>query len=155
MESFSGIEEEKQTSSHLSTPLPGRIRSHALRPQHSRVDYARRKSAADITSTLTPCSELSSHSHELEEDYTPPSSKTPSPSWLKRRFTAFSLEQPAPKRSLEHPAFFGEKSFADLLRQRRPSAIAQMMEVGAIPSTSLFPPFTSVHVVSIVFSLIF
>jgi hypothetical protein len=132
MESFSPIEEEKQTSTHISTPLPGRIRSHALKPQHSRMDYARRKSAADICSTVTSGSELSSQSHDLEEDDHPPLSMTPSPSWLKRRFTTFSLEQPAQKSSPDQTALFGEKSFADLLHQKRPSVIAQMMEVGAI-----------------------
>lgn len=123
------ITEEESTEQSLQVPpaTPGRIRSHSLRPQHSRIDYARRKSAADVSSTIVTCwdsSNENSHSDTLN--------KTPSPSWLKRRFTFFSLEQPIDERrrmTTDRLSFFDEKSYSELLKQKRPSLIAQMMEV--------------------------
>lgn len=138
------LDEPKQSSQHISTPLPGRIRLHGLRPQHSRVDYARRKSAADISSRVN---ESSSHCHEntdddeekeIEENERGQSDSTgiqrsasSSASWLNRRFTLNSTKLPR-----------DEQSFSDLLRQKRPSIISQMMEVqtlGAFDRT--FPSF--------------
>jgi hypothetical protein len=111
-------EHEKQS---LDVPPPatsGRIRSHSLKPQHSRLDYARRKSVADILVTDT---------EEIEEI-----EKPPSPSWFKRRFTLFSFDQPISEKSRMTTyrfSFCEEKACSDLLKQKRPSVIAQMMEV--------------------------
>lgn len=122
---------EEQTEQSLQVPTPstpGRIRSHSLKPQHSRIDYARRKSAADVSSTIVTCWDTSGEPQSAEA-----LDKTPSPSWLKRRFTFFSLEQPMidDKRRMttDRLSFFDEKSYSELLKQKRPSLIAQMMEV--------------------------
>lgn len=132
------VDETKQTSQHISTPVPGRIRLHGLRPQHSRVDYARRKSAADISSRVN---ESSSHSHENDDDDDDDDAdlgyynhrerdsdgikhSSSSSSWIKRRFTLNSTKLPQ-----------DQQSFSDLLQQKRPSIISQMMEV---PRTSRF-----------------
>lgn len=122
---------EEQTEQSLQVPTPstpGRIRSHSLKPQHSRIDYARRKSAADVSSTIVTCWDTSGEQQSAEA-----LDKTPSPSWLKRRFTFFSLEQPMidDKRRMttDRLSFFDEKSYSELLKQKRPSLIAQMMEV--------------------------
>ena len=121
------LDEPKASGQHISTPIPGRIRLHGLRPQHSRVDYARRKSAADISSRVN---ESSSHSHEnvdddeeenvrgLSESTGIQRSSSASSSWIQRRFTLNSSKLPR-----------DEQSFSDLLRQKRPSIISQMMEV--------------------------
>jgi hypothetical protein len=127
------IQEEENQSLHVpSTPLPGRIRSHSLKPQHSRIDYARRKSAADISSSIVSCFSSSTDEGELEK-----SPRTPSPSWFKRRFTFFALDQPIDEKrrmTTDRLSSFDEKSYADLLKQKRPSFIAQMMEVESFPS---------------------
>jgi hypothetical protein len=127
------IQEEENQSLHVpSTPLPGRIRSHSLKPQHSRIDYARRKSAADISSSIVSCFSSSTDESELEK-----SPRTPSPSWFKRRFTFFALDQPIDEKrrmTTDRLSSFDEKSYADLLKQKRPSFIAQMMEVESFPS---------------------
>ena len=122
-------DDEQQTEQSLQVPpaTPGRIRSHSLRPQHSRIDYARRKSAADISSTIVTCWDSSN-----ENPHSDVLNKPPSPSWLKRRFTFFSLEQPIDERrrmTTDRLSFFDEKSYSELLKQKRPSLIAQMMEV--------------------------
>jgi hypothetical protein len=121
-------EEAEDQSLHVTQPpTPGRIRSHSLKPQHSRIDYARRKSAADVSSTIISCFDSTADDHQLEI-----STKTPSPSWLKRRFTLFSFEHPVDDKrrmTTDRLSFFDEKSYSDLLKQKRPSLIAQMMEV--------------------------
>lgn len=127
-------EEETEQSLQVPTPAtPGRIRSHSLKPQHSRIDYARRKSAADVSSTIVTCWDASE-----EQQSSDVLDKTPSPSWLKRRFTFFSLEQPMidDKRRMttDRLSFFDEKSYSELLKQKRPSLIAQMMEVETFSS---------------------
>ena len=120
------VDDTKQTSQHISTPIPGRIRLHGLKPQHSRVDYARRKSAADISLRVN---ESSTHSHENDDNDDDDddnqgehginqSSSSSSSSWIKRRFTLNSTKLPR-----------DQQSFSDLLRQKRPSIISQMMEV--------------------------
>ena len=123
-------EEEKDDPQSLQVPqpaTPGRIRSHSLKPQHSRIDYARRKSAADVSANIISCFDSTTDDNQL-----PVSAKNSSPSWLKRRFTLFSFEQPVnDKRRMttDRLSFFDEKSYSDLLKQKRPSLIAQMMEV--------------------------
>ena len=103
----------------LPPPTPGRIRSHSLKPQHSRIDYARRKSASELS-----CAEFSiEHISRLDEMKKSPSAS----SWLKRRFTFFSLDQ-QPMQD-KRQSIFDERSYSDLLRQKRPSIMAQMMEV--------------------------
>jgi hypothetical protein len=124
------ITEEKEDDQSLQVPqpsTPGRIRSHSLKPQHSRIDYARRKSAADASINIISCFDSTTDDNQL-----PVSAKPSSPSWLKRRFTLFSFEQPVnDKRRMttDRLSFFDEKSYSDLLKQKRPSLIAQMMEV--------------------------
>ena len=119
--------EEEDHSFHLPPPTPSHIRSHSLKPQHSRIDYARRKSATELTGL-----ESSTDEDRLEE-----LKKSPSSSWLKRRFTFFSLEQPIDENrrvtTNERFSIFNEKAYSDLLKQKRPSIIAQMMEVDYLP----------------------
>lgn len=121
---------EDQENQTLNVPLittPGRIRSHSLKPQHSRIDYARRKSATDVSPAIVSCFERSTDENEIEE-----LPKMPSPSWFKRRFTLFSFDQPInDKRRMttDRLSFSDEKSYTDLLKEKRPSLIAQMMEV--------------------------
>jgi len=108
-------------------PPPGRIRSHSLKPQHSRIDYERRKSAADVSSSIVSCFESSRDDNELEE-----LPELSSSSWFKRRFTLFSFEQPINEKrrmTTDDFSFLNDKSYADLLKKKRPSFIAQMMEV--------------------------
>jgi hypothetical protein len=121
-------EEVEDQSLHVTQPsTPGRIRSHSLKPQHSRIDYARRKSAADVSSTIISCFDSTTDDNQLEM-----SAKASTPSWLKRRFTLFSFEQPVnDKRRMttDRLSFFDEKSYSDLLKQKRPSLIVQIIEV--------------------------
>lgn len=110
---------------------PGRIRSHSLKPQHSRLDYARRKSATDISSSassMITC--LESPIEEIDQLNKP--LKTHSPSWFKRRFTLFSLEKAIEgKRRMTSDCLYNrtDKNSPSLLQRKRPSAIAQMLEV--------------------------
>ena len=114
-------DQEKQSLNVPAPPTPGvtgRIRSHSLKPQHSRLDYERRKTAADITLI---------GDHDIVEI-----PKTTSPSWFRRRFTLFSIDQPISEKrrmTTDRFSFCDEKSCAELLKQKRPSVIAQMMEV--------------------------
>ena len=113
-------EEQENQSLHVPPlpPTPGRIRSHSLKPQHSRLDYTRRKSATDIALI---------DDHEIEEI-----EKPPSPSWFKRRFTLFSFDQPINEKrrmTTDRFSFCDEKTCSNLLKHKRPSIIAQMMEV--------------------------
>jgi hypothetical protein len=122
-------EEQENRFLHVAPPTPGRIRSHSLKPQHSRIDYARRKSAADVSSSSVSCLEPSRNDNKLEE-----LPKFPSPSFFKRRFTLFSFDQPQPinekrRMTTDRLSFLDEKSYSDLLKQKRPSLIAQMLEV--------------------------
>ncbi len=122
------IEEQENQSLHVSSDPPGHIRSHLLRPQHSRIDYARRKSATDLSSSIVSCFESSTDDNDLEEE----SPKMSSTSWFQRRFTLFSLDQPINQKhqmTKDHFSFSDEKSYADLLKQKRPSLIAQVVEV--------------------------
>jgi hypothetical protein len=122
-------EQENQSLQVPSVPPPpGRIRSHSLKPQHSRIDYERRKSAADVSSSIVSCFESSTDDNELEE--LPELSS--SSSWFKRRFTLFSFEQPINEKrrmTTDDFSFLNDKSYAYLLKKKRPSLIAQMMEV--------------------------
>lgn len=112
------LDDTKTSHIPLPPPTPGRIRSHSLKPQHSRIDYARRKSASELS-----CAEFSTDQiSQLDEMKNSPSTS----SWLKRRFTFFSLEQPIENK---RRSMFDDKTYSDLLRQKRPSVIAQMMEV--------------------------
>lgn len=124
MDDLSTIDEHRQTSSEISNTIPGKLRSNLLKTQHSRLDYERRKSAADISSA-----ELSStdffHSEQIRNQQQIEKSKQISPSWFRRRFTLFSNETLPTNRK----QFLTEKSFSDLFRHKRPSAIAQLMEV--------------------------
>ena len=145
---------EEQTEQSLQVPTPatpGRIRSHSLKPQHSRIDYARRKSAADVSSTIVPCWDASGEQQQSSDVL----NKTPSPSWLKRRFTFFSLEQPMidDKRRMttDRLSFFDEKSYSELLKQKRPSLIAQMMEVETL-SSKIFQLIVEYSIIMLLFS---
>lgn len=123
------IEEQPEQSSLLPPASAGRIRSHSLKPQHSRIDYARRKSTADLPSTIVSCWNSSGENNQSEI-----SPKTPSPSWFERRFTLFSLDQPIDDRrrmTTDCLPLSDERAYADLLKNKRPSLIAQMMEVEA------------------------
>ena len=121
---------EQQENQTLQIPIPstpGRIRSHSLKPQHSRIDYERRRSANDISSSTSfiSCLESSTDDNDIDDIQ-----KIPSPSWFKRRFTLFSFEQPINpqnqrRMTTDRFSFFD----AELLKQKRPSFIAQMMEV--------------------------
>lgn len=123
-------DQDNQTLNIPTVSTPGRIRSHSLKPQHSRIDYARRKSATDISSCLESST---NENNEIDEVITilappPPSSS----SWFKRRFTLFSFDQPIDNKhhmTTDRLSFSDEKSYKELLNQKRPSLIAQMMEV--------------------------
>ena len=114
---------------------PSRIRSHSLKIRHSKQDYARRKSAADATANTGTRLELSTDSHELEHTNTPPPRRA-SMMWFQRRFTMFAVEQQQDatadrQRRMTTGRFslFDEKSSSDLLKQRRPRVLSQMVEV--------------------------
>ncbi|CAF3240764.1 unnamed protein product [Rotaria sp. Silwood2] len=110
----------------VPSPSSGRIRSHSLRPQHSRLDYARRKSTADISSENISCLESEKDESQLGKPL-----KNVPPSWIKRRFTLFFLEHTMNKnRRMTTDCLYNinDKSCSNLLKQKRPSAIAQMME---------------------------
>lgn len=129
-------EEEQQQHLHVPPPPSNRIRSHSLKPRHSRQDYARRKSAADAASTTitTTHLELSTDNNELEQTNTPPPRRA-SATWLQRRFTLFSLEQEEiatnQQRRMTTGRFsiFDNKPNSNLLKRKRPSVISQMVEV--------------------------
>lgn len=136
MENLSAVDAYKQDASNVSTPIPGRTRFRALKLQHSRLDYARRKSATDLSSTEISCSEFSTSPTTFTEQ---PVNKTKStsPSWFRRRFTLFSPEQSLSEISRNRQPLLAEKSFSDLLRHKRPSVIAQMMEVNPLMSPNI------------------
>ncbi len=126
----------KEGQQHLNvppTPQPNRIRSHSLKPRHSKHDYNRRKSAADASSIRL---ELSADNNQHELTNTPPPKRS-SATWLQRRFTLYSLEQQqqpmVPNRERRMTtgrfSFFDDKSDSNLLRNKRPSIISQMVEV--------------------------
>jgi hypothetical protein len=120
-------EEKENQSLQVPSVPPGRIRSHSLKPQHSRIDYERRKSAADVSSSIVSCFESSTDDNESEQ-----LPELPSSSWFRRRFTLFSFEQPIKEKrrmTTDNFSFLNDKSYADLLKEKRPSLIAQMMEV--------------------------
>jgi hypothetical protein len=124
-------EQQSQQSLHIPAPSASRIRPHSLKPQHSRLDYARRKSAADIT-TIVPSFEPSTDEKDLVEDDILGPPRRSSASWFKRRFTLFSLEQPVDEKrrmTTDRFSFCVDRSCADILKQKRPSVIAQMLEV--------------------------
>jgi hypothetical protein len=126
--------EEEQQRLHVPPPPPSRIRSHSLKPRHSRQDYARRKSAADAASTTITRLELSTDNSELEQTNTPPPRRA-SATWFQRRFTLFSLEQPQMETHQQRRmttgrfSIFDNKSNSNFLKQKRPSIISQMVEV--------------------------
>jgi hypothetical protein len=126
---------EEQQSLHVPS---NRIRSHSLNPRHSKHDYTRRKSAADVTSNVITRLELSTDSQELEQTNTPPP-RRPSIMAFQRRFTLFSLEsdETLPSRQQQQRrrmttgrcSLFDERSSSDLLKQKRPRIFSQMVEV--------------------------
>ncbi len=130
------VTEEQQKGLHLPPPPPGRIRSHSLKPRHSRQDYARRKSAADAASTTTSIThlELSTDNNELEQTNTPPPRRA-SATWFQRRFTLFSFEQQQIESNQQRRmttgrfSMFDNKPNSNLLKQKRRSIISQVVEV--------------------------
>jgi hypothetical protein len=130
MENYLTIDESKQVASHISTPLPGRIRAHALKPQHSKVDYARRKSTNDVSVTISPCSNVTDETDDNDDDHNRVSSwRHTSSSWLKRRVTMLSIEQSTTKISCDHQSECEVKGLSDRFRNKRASVIVQLMEV--------------------------
>lgn len=125
-------EEEEQQRLHVPPPPPSRIRSHSLKPRHSRQDYARRKSAADAASTTITRLELSTDNSELEQTNTPPPRRA-SATWFQRRFTLFSFEPEDFETNQQRRMTTGRFSIFDnqknLLKRKRPSVISQMVEV--------------------------
>ncbi|CAF3787058.1 unnamed protein product [Rotaria sp. Silwood1] len=116
-------EQKDQSPLYVSS---NRIRSHSLRPQYSRLDYARRKSTANISSQNISCLEL-----ENDEIQNKKSSKIFSPSWLKRRLTLLFFEQTINKkrrRTTDCLYNIHDKSYSNLLKQKRSSVVVQMLE---------------------------
>ncbi|CAF2552651.1 unnamed protein product [Rotaria sp. Silwood2] len=117
----------------IQTLSSNRIRSHSLKPRHSKQDYSRRKSAADATSTTITHLELSTENNELKRTNTPPP-RRPSTTWFQRRFTVFSFEQQqiSPnqqrRRRTGRYSIFNDKSNSNILKQKRASGISQMVE---------------------------
>ena len=133
MTSSSATQEEQHL--HIPPPPPSRIRSHSLKPRHSRQDYARRKSAADASSSTITRLELSTDNNELEQTNTPPP-RRPSATWFQRRFTLFPFEEQQQmalnqQRRMTTGRFsiFDTKSNSSFLKQKRPSIISQVVEV--------------------------
>jgi len=132
----SSIVNEGQQHLNVPPPQPNRIRSHSLKPRHSKQDYNRRKSAADASSIRTIRLELSADNNQHELTNTPPPKRS-SAKWLQRRFTLYSLEQQqqpmVPNRERRMTtgrfSFFDDKSDSNLLTNKRPSIISQMVEV--------------------------
>lgn len=130
------VNEGQQHLNVPPTPQPNRIRSHSLKPRHSKHDYNRRKSAADASSIRTIRLELSADNNQHELTNTPPPKRS-SATWLQRRFTLYSLEQQqqpmVPNRERRMTtgrfSFFDDKSDSNLLTNKRPSIISQMVEV--------------------------
>ncbi|CAF0825927.1 unnamed protein product [Rotaria sordida] len=124
---------QQQECLHIQTPSSNRIRSHSLKPRHSKQDYTRRKSAADATSTTITHLEISTENNELKRTNTPPP-KRPSAAWLQRRFTIFSFEQQqmSPNQQermrMGRYSIFNDKSNSNILKQKRSSVISQMVE---------------------------
>jgi hypothetical protein len=131
--SSSTVPQEEQ-GLHVTPPPPSRIRSHSLKPRHSRQDYARRKSAADASSVTMTHLELSTDNNELEQTNTPPPRRS-SATWIQRRFTVVSLEQqqnPANRQrrmTTGRFSFFDDQSNSNILKHKRPSIISQVVEV--------------------------
>ena len=124
-----------EQSFHLTPPpSSNRIRSHSVKPRHSREEYVRRKSAADVTSTSATRLELSTDVNDHEHANTPPPRRT-SATWLQRRFTLFSLEHEdlAPNQSRRMTtgrfSFFDSHKTSHSLKRKRPSIVTQMVEV--------------------------
>ncbi|CAF4737327.1 unnamed protein product [Rotaria sp. Silwood1] len=123
----------EQQRLNIQTLSSSRIRSHSLKPRHSKQDYARRKSAADATSTTITHLELSTENNELKRTNTPPP-RRPSTTWFQRRFTVFSFEQQhmSPNRQqrmrMGRYSVFNDKSNSNILKQKRSSVISQMVE---------------------------
>jgi len=117
--------EEDQDEEKIQQAPVNRLRSHSLNPNHSKEDFIRRKSAADVSSHL----ELSKQTQELEQTNTPPPRRPSSAMWFQRRFTAFSIEQSTKVSTNQSRRMTtGRFSNADLLRPRRPKILSQMME---------------------------
>ena len=125
-------QEQEQQHLHLPTPSSNRIRSHSLKPKHSKQDYVRRKSAADAASSRPRRLELSTENNELEHTNTPPPRRA-SATWFQRRFTLFSFEPDEFESNQQRRMTTGRFSIFDnrrnLLRRKRPSVISQMVEV--------------------------
>lgn len=123
-------QEQKNQSLHVPTNHTGRIRSHSLKPQHSRIDYARRKSAADLS---TPT--ISSFEEIARDESTETIMKLTPPSWFKRRFTFFSIEKSIEdnrRMKANSLSNLHDTTVSNILKQKRPSAIVQLMEVAYI-----------------------
>ena len=119
-------DEEDEDEVKVQQAPANRLRSLSLNPHHSREDFIRRKSLADVSTHL----ELSRETQELEQSNTPPPRRPSSAQWLQRRFTAFSLEQSSKIAAHQSRRMTtGRFSNADLLRPRRPKILSQMMEV--------------------------
>jgi hypothetical protein len=125
-------EQQQQQRLHLPAPPSNRIRSHSLKPRHSKQDYVRRKSAADVASITPKHLELSATINKLEHTNTPPP-RRPSATWLQRRFTVFSFEpeelKSNQKRRMTTHRFSIFDNGRNLLKRKRPSVISQMVEV--------------------------
>ncbi len=129
------VTRERQRLQLLPTPpIPNRIRSHSLKPRHSRQDYARRKSAADASSETMTHLELSTDNNEFEQANTPPP-RRPSAVLSQRRYTVVSFEQQQSRSNQQRRmttgrfSIFDYKSNSNILRQKRPSIISQVVEV--------------------------
>lgn len=128
-------DEEEELDTLPSQPAARSIRSHSLKPRHSKQDYARRKSAADASLTINKRMELSTENNELQEKNNTPPPKRTSATWFQRRFTVFSFdpEQSSPNRSNRMTStrfsLYQDKSNGSLLKQKRSNFISQVAEV--------------------------
>ena len=128
------IATQEQQHLQILPPLSNHIRSHSLKPRHSKHDYARRKSAADASAITMTHLELSTDKNELEQTNTPPPRRS-SVAWFPRRYTVVSLEQQQSPKHRERRmttgrfSFFDDKSNSNILRPKRPSIISQVVEV--------------------------
>ena len=130
------VTEELQKQEHLHVPSPpsNRVRSQSLKPQQTCQDHPRRVSATDLSSTSIKRTELSADNNQHVELSTPPP-KRASITHFQRRFTVFSVEEQAIASNRQRRmttgrfSFFDDKINPNLLKNKRPSVISNMMEV--------------------------
>ncbi|CAF1095130.1 unnamed protein product [Adineta steineri] len=127
------IATEEQQHLHVPSPPSNLTRSFSLKSQHSKQDYIRRKSAADAPSLAIKRLELSADNNENEQINTPPP-RRPSAALFQRRFTVFSVEEQYMASNRQRRmttgrfSFFDNKSNTNLLKNKRPSVISQVVE---------------------------